>query len=124
MDIYIEAPYPLASVTLLIFYVVVVTILLLNLLIAMMGDTYADVKKSAKKLWFVFLLMCVCVSNSIFRHLERARIALDVENGMATSERKLAVNKYWVDVQGERYLQVEQVNNDLFHTNTADSDED
>jgi hypothetical protein len=43
---------------------------------------------------------------------------------MATSERKLAVNKYWVDVQGERYLQVEQVNNDLFHTNTADSDED
>jgi len=90
----------------------------------MMGDTYADVKKSAKKLWFVFLLMCVCVSSSIFRHLERARIALDVENGMGTSERKLAVNKYWVDVQGERYLQVEQVNNDLFHTNTADSDED
>jgi hypothetical protein len=53
LDIYIEAPYPLASVLVLIFYVVVVTILLLNLLIAMMGDTYADVKKSAKKLWFV-----------------------------------------------------------------------
>ena len=53
LDIYIAAPYPLASVTFLILYVVIVTILLLNLLIAMMGDTYADVKKSAKKLWFV-----------------------------------------------------------------------
>jgi hypothetical protein len=61
LDIYIEAPYPLASVTLLLFYVVVVTILLLNLLIAMMGDTYADVKKDAKKLWFVILLICTCV---------------------------------------------------------------
>jgi hypothetical protein len=53
LDIYIEAPYPFASVSLLIFYVVVVAILLVNLLIAMMGDTYADVKKSAKKLWSV-----------------------------------------------------------------------
>ena len=53
LDIYIEAPYPLPSVALLILYVVVVTILLLNLLIAMMGDTYADVKKGAKKLWSV-----------------------------------------------------------------------
>lgn len=55
LDIYIGAPYPLPSVALLIFYVVVVTILLLNLLIAMMGDTYADVKKGAKKLWSVII---------------------------------------------------------------------
>ncbi len=66
----------------------------------------------------------MCMSRNIFRHLERARIALDVEIGMTTSERKLAVNKYWVDVQGKRYLQVEQVNNDLFRTKTTDSDED
>ncbi|CAF4180884.1 unnamed protein product [Rotaria magnacalcarata] len=59
----------------------------------MMGDTYADVKKSAAKLW----------------HLERARIALEIENGMSSSERKSEVNKYWVDIQGERYLQVEEV---------------
>lgn len=53
LDYYIDAPFPIASVTLLIFYVVLITILLLNLLIAMMGDTFADVKKGAKKLWLV-----------------------------------------------------------------------
>ena len=61
---------------------------------------------------------------SVFRHLERARIALDVENGMITRSRKSVINKYWVDVQGERYLQVEQVNNELFRAKSADSDEE
>ena len=60
----------------------------------------------------------------IYRHLERARIALDVEKNMATATRKLKVNKYWVNVQGHRYLQVEQVNNDLFHSKTDESDGD
>ncbi|CAF2890758.1 unnamed protein product [Rotaria sp. Silwood2] len=96
-DYYIEGPYPLVGALLLILYVVVISILLLNLLIAMMGDTYADVKKSAKKLW----------------HLERARIALNIESRMSTSKRQLNINKYWIDVQGERYLQVEQVNDAL-----------
>jgi hypothetical protein len=58
------------------------------------------------------------------RHLERARIALDVENGMTTCQRKSQVNKYWVDVKGERYLQVEQVNNDLFYTKNDDDPEE
>ncbi len=53
LDLYIEAPHPIASVSLLIFYVVVVAILLVNLLVAMMGDTYTDVKKDAKQLWSV-----------------------------------------------------------------------
>lgn len=52
-DTYTSGPHPFSSVLLLILYVIVISILLLNLLIAMMGDTYADVKKSAKKLWFV-----------------------------------------------------------------------
>jgi hypothetical protein len=51
LDYYIEAPYPATSVSILIIYIILVTILLLNLLIAMMGDTFSDVKKSAKKLW-------------------------------------------------------------------------
>ena len=51
LDYYTGGQHPLFGVLLLIFYVVVITILLLNLLIAMMGDTYAEVKKSAKKLW-------------------------------------------------------------------------
>jgi transient receptor potential cation channel subfamily V member 6 len=53
LDAYTETSFKYISVSLLVFYIIVVTILLLNLLIAMMGDTYADVKKSAKKLWFV-----------------------------------------------------------------------
>ncbi|CAF4156657.1 unnamed protein product [Rotaria sordida] len=97
IDHYAGGQYPKTSITLLIFYIVIITILLLNLLIAMMGDTYADVKKSATKLW----------------HLERARTALDLESGIAKSERYLTNNKYWVDVQGKPYLQVEQVKNDL-----------
>jgi len=65
----------------------------------------------------LFLLLFVFLLN---RHLERARIALDVESGMLTFVRKSKVNKYWVDVQGERYLQVEQVNNDLFYSKDDD----
>lgn len=53
LDFYIEGAHPFITVSFLILYVVVVTILLLNLLIAMMGDTYSDVKRSAKKLWSV-----------------------------------------------------------------------
>ena len=53
LDYYIDTPFPIATVALLIIYVVLITILLLNLLIAMMGDTFADVKSSAKQLWYV-----------------------------------------------------------------------
>jgi hypothetical protein len=60
----------------------------------------------------------------IHRHLERARIALDIENGISTAERKLKKNKYWVDVQKERYLQVEQVNNNLFYSKNEETDDD
>ncbi|CAF3300144.1 unnamed protein product [Rotaria sp. Silwood2] len=108
LDYYIEGPYPLVGALLLILYVVVISILLLNLLIAMMGDTYADVKKSAKKLW----------------HLERARIALNIESRMSTSKRQLNINKYRVDVQGERYLQVEQVNDALGYPKDDEANDD
>ncbi|CAF5052984.1 unnamed protein product [Rotaria magnacalcarata] len=108
LDYYIKGRHPLASVTLLICHIVVITILLLNLLIAMMGDTYTDVKKSATKLW----------------HLERARIALEIENGMSSSERKSDVNKYWVDVKGERYLQVEQVADDRSNLKEGKAEDD
>ena len=58
------------------------------------------------------------------RHLERTRIALDIERNMSIAERKLPRNKYWVVVQGERYLQVEQVNNELFNVKEDETDED
>ena len=43
---------------------------------------------------------------------------------MTSSQRKKKKNKYWVDVQGERYLQVEQVNNNLFYKKDEDEDDD
>lgn len=43
---------------------------------------------------------------------------------MSIAERKLPRNKYWVVVQGERYLQVEQVNNELFNVKEEDTEED
>lgn len=49
----------------------------------------------------------------LVRHLERARIALDIESGISSYKRKSTRNKYWVDVKGERYLQVEVVEDDL-----------
>ncbi|CAF1277507.1 unnamed protein product [Adineta steineri] len=93
LDAYSDTSYHYVSVTLLISYIIVVTILLLNLLIAMMGDTYGNVIEGATQIW----------------HLERARIVFAIENEMTTEERNLPSNKYWTNVDGERYLQVEEI---------------
>jgi hypothetical protein len=57
------------------------------------------------------------------RHLERARIVFAIENEMSTEERNLTANKYWTNVDGERYLQVEEVDDQCFRDD-ADSDQD
>ena len=126
LDYYIESPFPLTTVSLLIAYVVLITILLLNLLIAMMGDTFADVKSSAKQLWFVVSrdeAMKKRFSSSS-RHLERTRIALDIERNLSPAQRASSKNKYWVEVDGERYLQVERVNSKLFQSKDQDDEND
>ncbi|CAF3001819.1 unnamed protein product [Rotaria socialis] len=94
LDSYAETKHSYISVTFLLFYIIVVTILLLNLLVAMMGDTYGNIIEGATQVW----------------HLERARIVFAIENEMESAERNLARNKYWTNVDGERYLQVEEVN--------------
>jgi hypothetical protein len=53
LDNYTGSTFQSVSVSLLVVYVVVVTILLLNLLIAMMGDTYGNVIEGATQIWFV-----------------------------------------------------------------------
>ncbi|CAF1503535.1 unnamed protein product [Adineta ricciae] len=98
LDQYTEATFQYINILLLIVYVVVVSILLLNLLIAMMGDTYGKVIESATQIW----------------HLERARIVSAIENEMSNDERKLEKNKYWTNVDGQRYLQVEEIDKDCF----------
>ncbi len=53
LDNYTGTTFQYVSVSLLVIYVVVVSILLLNLLIAMMGDTYGNVIEGATQIWFV-----------------------------------------------------------------------
>ncbi|CAF1556272.1 unnamed protein product [Rotaria magnacalcarata] len=98
LDSYVETKHSYISVTFLLFYVIVVTILLLNLLVAMMGDTYGNIIEGATQVW----------------HLERARIVFAIENEMESAERNLPLNKYWTNVDGERYLQVEEFNGKAF----------
>ena len=44
---------------------------------------------------------------------------------MSTAERKLDVNRYWTVLNGERYLQVEEVNENYFRdANIGNGDSD
>ncbi len=56
LDSYSGTAFEYVSISLLVVYVVVVSILLLNLLIAMMGDTYGNVIERATQIWFVQLI--------------------------------------------------------------------
>ncbi|CAF1179198.1 unnamed protein product [Adineta steineri] len=98
LDHHTGTTFQYISMPLLVIYVVVVSILLLNLLIAMMGDTYGNVIESATQIW----------------HLERARIIFAIENEMSIDERMLDKNKYWTNVDGQRYLQIEEIDKDCF----------
>ena len=62
----------------------------------------------------------------VHRHLERARIVFAIENEMTTEERTLPSHKYWTNVDGERYLQVEEVDEKSFlnESNGGDDDDD
>eukprot|EP00930_Biecheleria_cincta_P089033 TRINITY_DN78295_c0_g1_i1.p1 TRINITY_DN78295_c0_g1~~TRINITY_DN78295_c0_g1_i1.p1 ORF type:complete len:136 (+),score=20.69 TRINITY_DN78295_c0_g1_i1:23-409(+) len=76
--------------SLLLTYSLLVTILLLNILVAMMSDTYNNVSEAADKQW----------------NMERARIILTIEQELGGTE--LEKRRYWCEpVDGERYLQFE-----------------
>jgi len=105
---YADTTFHTVSVSLLIVYVVVVTILLLNLLVAMMGDTYGNIIEDADKQW----------------HLERARIVYAIESEMTTDERQDRKNSYWTMVDEERYLQVQEVNRDHFRNKKTEKKDD
>lgn len=51
LDNYTGTTFQYISISLLVIYVIVVSILLLNLLIAMMGDTYGNVIEGATQIW-------------------------------------------------------------------------
>eukprot|EP00669_Euglena_mutabilis_P003472 TRINITY_DN14434_c0_g1_i1.p1 TRINITY_DN14434_c0_g1~~TRINITY_DN14434_c0_g1_i1.p1 ORF type:complete len:411 (-),score=190.05 TRINITY_DN14434_c0_g1_i1:195-1427(-) len=84
------------TVLFMIFYIVLVTILLVNLLIAMMGSTYATISDDADKQWL----------------LEWARIIYSLEQEMSPEEKEKL--KYWeekeVDKVKARYIRVYDAN--------------
>ncbi len=43
---------------------------------------------------------------------------------MSTEERNLTTNKYWTIIDDERYLQVEEVDNDYFRGGDDDDDDE
>lgn len=74
-----------------VLYSILASILLLNILIAMMSDTYNKVNESAERRW----------------KLELARIIVTIEKGMSTAD--IDKHRYWIEpIDGERYLQLER----------------
>jgi hypothetical protein len=67
-------------------------ILLINLLVALMGNTFDRIFESAKSHY----------------HLERARIILAFEEDMAPAERLAEANKYYIELGDAPYLQVQE----------------
>lgn len=80
----------------MIFYIVLVTILLVNLLIAMMGSTYSTISEAADKQWL----------------LEWARIIYSLEHEMPVEQREKL--KYWEEKEMDgvraRYIRVYDAN--------------
>eukprot|EP01126_Amoeba_proteus_P066188 TRINITY_DN952_c0_g2_i2.p1 TRINITY_DN952_c0_g2~~TRINITY_DN952_c0_g2_i2.p1 ORF type:complete len:675 (-),score=115.81 TRINITY_DN952_c0_g2_i2:153-2177(-) len=91
LDSYIELPGSFLATPLIVFYVLVVTIMLLNILVAMMGSTFNAIYEDADKEWQV----------------QWAKIIFSIENEMTDEERCQENCKYWCDIDGKRYLQVE-----------------
>jgi len=78
--------------TLIVTYILLVTILLINILIAMMNDTYNKVSGMAEQEW----------------RLERARIITSIEQELLRPPE--GASKYWVEIAGQRYLQMQKEN--------------
>ena len=55
--------------------------------------------------------------------MERARIVFAIENEMSTEERDSPKNKYWTNIDDERYLQVEEVDENTFLSEDEDDND-
>lgn len=97
-DFDFEGKQGLDSILLLVVFIVVVSTLMINLLIAMMGDTYGNVNQD----------------KDMYLQLARAHIIFAIENEMTPEERKHPDNRWWVTIKGTDYLQVEIEDEDHF----------
>eukprot|EP01064_Diplonema_japonicum_P001474 TRINITY_DN1094_c3_g1_i1.p1 TRINITY_DN1094_c3_g1~~TRINITY_DN1094_c3_g1_i1.p1 ORF type:complete len:992 (+),score=180.38 TRINITY_DN1094_c3_g1_i1:177-2978(+) len=71
--------FPVLSTTLLLMYVLLVSILLLNLLVAMMSSTYAEIQEEAEKVW----------------RLQWTRLIFSIESEMSPEAKQSDKNTYW-----------------------------
>eukprot|EP00811_Abedinium_folium_P003440 NODE_13162_length_1181_cov_14.654649.p1 GENE.NODE_13162_length_1181_cov_14.654649~~NODE_13162_length_1181_cov_14.654649.p1 ORF type:complete len:175 (+),score=33.64 NODE_13162_length_1181_cov_14.654649:281-805(+) len=80
------------TITLLTSYSIIVSLLLLNVLIAMMNDTYNSVKEAAEKEW----------------NLERARIVVSIQRELP---HLVLASPYWSEgTNGQLFYRVEHIN--------------
>lgn len=83
----------------LFLFSIMACVMFLNLLIAMMGNTYDSINKSAETQW----------------RLVFAQIIFSIEDEMSPQELRKIANghtseKYWVEIKGHKYLSVEEPN--------------
>lgn len=104
---HVEGPVGSANPTvanlLLLIYVVVASVLLINLFVAMMSSTYDKVLAAAEQAW----------------SLERARIISAVESEMSYEARLRQENKFWAEIDGQAFLQVMHVDDGYFSKEAA-----
>ena len=89
-DMYSESKHSWIAVSLLLTFVIVVSIVILNIFVAMLSSTYVRISEDADKQWL----------------LERARITFAIQNEMSSSELNAPHYRYWTEIKGMRYLQV------------------
>ena len=98
----------IASLLLFISFTILITVVLFNLLVAMMGSTYEEVKEKADQRW----------------KLERARIIASLESEMYTKEFEEDENRYFVLINSDRYLQRQEFIGDELEPETDDEEEE
>ncbi|RHY34045.1 hypothetical protein DYB32_001177 [Aphanomyces invadans] len=79
-------------------YLFMVAVVFLNLLIATMGNTYESIIEASEQQWYA----------------ERANIMSSMEITLSKTTREANRKRYAVELEGERYLQVEYVDSDTW----------
>uniref|UniRef100_A0A3B5ATV5 Transient receptor potential cation channel subfamily V member 4 n=1 Tax=Stegastes partitus TaxID=144197 RepID=A0A3B5ATV5_9TELE len=116
LDMIHSAQYPAVFLVLLVTYIILTFVLLLNMLIALMGETVGQVSKESKKIW----------------KLQWATTILDIERSFPVCLRKsfragemVTVGKNWDDTPDRRWcFRVDEVNWCHWNQNLAIINED
>ncbi|CAL1616018.1 unnamed protein product [Knipowitschia caucasica] len=116
LDMIHSAQYPAVFLILLVTYIILTFVLLLNMLIALMGETVGQVSKESKKIW----------------KLQWATTILDIERSFPVCLRKsfrvgemVTVGKNWDDTPDRRWcFRVDEVNWTHWNQNLAIINED